>query len=268
MAQGTIRVGIGGWIYEPWRTTFYPPKLPKAKELAHASRMVTTIEINATFYRSQSAATFAKWAGETPDGFVFAVKASRYAVNRRDLREAGESIARFVASGITALGDKLGPILWQLAGTKRFDPDEIDGFLDLLPKTQDGLALRHVIEARHASFVTQDFVEIARRHGVAIVLAQSDDYPLIADPTADFCYLRLQTTREDEPDGYDAATLGLWADRIRDLAAGKPARDLPCLTCVPDAAQGRDCFVYLIAGAKERNPAAAAALLARLRADI
>ena len=261
--SGRIRVGVGGWIYEPWRETFYPAGLPKAKELAHASRHVTTIEVNATFYRTQSPQTFRRWAGETPDDFVFSLKASRYAVNRKDLTEAGEAVTRFVESGISELGPKLGPVLWQLAGTKRFAADEIDGFFTSLPKQQDGLSLRHAIEPRHASFQTPAFVALARRHGVAIVLAMSDDYPLIADPTADFCYLRLQTSVAAEPSGYDAMTLETWRSRLHDLASGRAAGDLPLIGEAPKA-EPRDCFVYMIAGAKEKNPAAAQALLAAL----
>ena len=265
MTQGRIRIGIGGWIFEPWRGSFYPIDLPKAKELAHASRHVTTIEINGTFYRAQTPQTYARWASETPDDFVFSLKASRYACNRKNLAEAGESIARFVESGITAMGTKLGPILWQLAGTKRYDPDEIAGFLAALPTSQDGIRLRHVIEPRHPSFQTPDFVALARKHGVAIVLALSDDYPMIADPTADFCYLRLQTTSADEVSGYDAATTDAWAQRLNDLAAGGTARDLPMIATAPKV-EPRDVFAYMISGAKEKNPAAARAMLDSLSA--
>ena len=265
MGQGRIRVGIGGWVYEPWRGGFYPAGLAKTKELAHASRHVTTIEINGTFYRMQSAATFARWASETPDDFVFSLKASRFACNRKNLAEAGEAVATFVKSGITALGPKLGPILWQLAGTKRYHADEIEGFLAALPAMQDGIALRHAIEPRHASFQAPDFVAQAQRHGVAIVLAISDDYPLIADPTTSFCYLRLQTTEAAIPAGHDEPTFDLWATRLLDLAAGRVADGLPLIGEVP-AEEPRDCFCYMIAGAKERNPAAAAALLGRLGA--
>ena len=266
MKQAHIRVGIGGWIFEPWRGTFYPAGLAKTKELAHASRQVTTIEINGTFYRTQSPETFARWAAETPDSFVFSLKASRYACNRKDLAEAAESITRFVESGITELGAKLGPILWQLAGTKKYNPDEIEGFLASFPSQHDGIGLRHAIEPRHPSFQTPDFVALARKYNVATVLALSDDYPMIADPTADFCYLRLQTSSADEPAGYDATVLATWRDRIGDLASGHPARGLPLLAGGPDV-MPRDCFVYMIAGAKERNPAAASALLERLSAS-
>ena len=260
---GKIRVGVGGWVYEPWRGAFYPEGLAKTKELHHAGRQLGTIEINGTFYRTQSPQTFAKWAADVPDGFVFSVKASRYCCNRKDLAGGAESISRFVESGMTEMGPKLGPILWQLAGTKTYVPAEIEGFLGLLPQEQDGLRLRHVIEARHESFVVPEFVAMARRHGVAIVLAISDDYPLIADPTADFCYLRLQTTSADEPDGYDAATLAIWRERCLALAQGRAAPGLPLLGGAPEKTP-RDCFVYMIAGAKERNPAAARALAAAL----
>ena len=264
MNHALIRTGVGGWVYEPWRGTFFPQGLAKAKELHHASRRLGTIEINGTFYRTQSPQTFRKWAGDTPDDFVFSVKASRYCVNRKDLADGGESISRFLESGLTDMGPKLGPILWQLAGTKKYVPAEIEGFLGLLPKTQDGVRLRHVIEPRHVSFVVPEFVATARRHGVAVVLASSDDYPLIADPTADFCYLRLQTTTADEPTGYDAATLATWRERGLALAQGRAAPGLPLLADAPVEAP-RDCFIYMIAGAKERNPAAAIALADALR---
>lgn len=261
--KGSIKVGIGGWTYEPWRATFYPPGLPKTKELAHASRQVTSIEINATYYRTQSAQSFRRWAGETPDDFVFSVKANRFTTNRKDLADGRESMARFVESGITELGAKLGPILWQLAPTKKFDASEIEGFFSTLPRSQGHAKLRHVVEVRHATFQSPAFVVLARRYGVAICLALSDDYPLIADPTADFCYLRLQTTSAALETGYDAASIGVWAARLHDLAAGKPAAGLPLVGETPSA-EPRDCFVYLISGAKEKNPAAARALIAAL----
>ena len=263
MKRGRIRVGIGGWVYEPWRGSFYPAGLVKTKELAHASRHVTSIEINATFYRTQSRQSFARWAAETPDDFVFSLKANRFAVNRKDLADGKDSITRFVESGITELGPKLGPILWQLAGTKRFNATEMEGFLTNLPEAQDGARLRHVIEPRHPSFQTSQFVELARKYNVATCLAIADDYPLIADPTADFCYLRLQTTSSDNEAGYDRQTVATWVARLQDLAAGQIASGLPTIGAAPPV-KARDCFVYCIAGAKERNPAAAQALLAAL----
>lgn len=263
MSSGCIRVGIGGWSYEPWRQTFYPSDLPKSKELSYASRQVSTIEINATYYRTQSPQTFRRWAAETPDDFVFAVKANRFACNRKDLAEDSGSVRHFIESGITELGPKLGPLLWQLAPTKKFNPAEIAGFLDRLPREHGGLRLRHVLEVRHASFRTPEFVALARRHGVAICLAISDDYPLIADPTADFCYLRLQTTTADHTTGYDAAKIKTLGETLRRLATGAPVADLPSIAEMPDPA-ARDCFVYLISGAKELNPAAAKAILVEL----
>ena len=259
--SGAIRVGIGGWTYEPWRNNFYPAGLAHAKELAHASRAVTSIEVNGTYYRTQSPKTFRHWADEAPDGFVYALKASRYATNRKDLADAEPAIARFVESGITELGAKLGPILWQLAPTKKFDPDEIARFAAALPKTQDGIALRHVLEVRHPSFQTADFVRVARDQGVAICLAVSDDYPLIADITADFVYLRLQTTTADHEAGYDTDAIGRFSGYARSFAAGTVPTDLPLLAA-PAPVAARDVFVYVISGAKERNPAAAQALIA------
>ena len=259
---GTIKVGIGGWSFEPWRETFYPEKLAKTKELSFASRQVTAIEFNATFYRTQSPSTYQKWATETSDDFVFAVKANRFTVNRKNLADGAESVARFLASGMTELGPKLGPILWQLAGTKKFDAGEIEAFCASLPHERDGVRLRHVLEVRHQTFVTRQIVEIARRHNIAICLAISDDYPLIADPTADFCYLRLQTTK-DIATGYEEAEIATWAQLCKDLAAGRPAEGLPLLAPAPKATP-RDVFVFMIAGAKHRNPAAAKALIAAL----
>ena len=244
---GDIRVGIGGWSYDPWRGAFYPAGLPARKELEYASRRVTAIEINATFYRGQSPATFAKWRDATPDGFVFAVKGNRFCTARKVLAEAGESVAKFVGQGIAELGAKLGPILWQLPANKRFDPDDIAAFLALLPAGHDGVALRHAIEPRHESFRDAAFFALARERGVAVVYADDDAYPCFPEQTAGFTYARLQRTRAEEPAGYDAAALDRWAGQARDWAQG-----------------GRDVFVFFISGAKVRNPAAAQALIALL----
>jgi len=239
-----IRAGIGGWTFEPWRGAFYPPKLPYAQELAFASRAVTTIEINGTFYRTQKPDTFRKWAEETPDGFVFSVKAPRYAVNKRVLAEAGSSIERFAESGLDQLGDKLGPILWQFAPTKKFDAADFSAFLALLPRDAKGTRLRHALEVRHASFKTPEFIELAAKAGAAIVVADSEDYPLIEEQTADFSYARLMKSRPEVETGYKADELAAWRKRAEGWAEG-----------------GRDVFVYFISGAKERAPAAAAAFL-------
>jgi uncharacterized protein YecE (DUF72 family) len=259
-----VYAGIGGWTFAPWRGTFYPKGLPHARELEHASRQVTAIEINGTFYRTQSPDSFRKWAAETPDGFVFAVKGHRFVTNRKVLAEAGPSVETFLGSGVTELGAKLGPINWQLAATKRFDPDDIEAFLKLLPPERNGVRLRHALEVRHETFRVPDFVDLTRRHGVGIVLADSDEYPSIPDPTADFVYARLQRSREAEETGYAAAELDTWAARAKTWAAGKVPSDLPPVGAKPKAGEARDVFVFFIAGDKVRAPAAAKALIERL----
>ena len=196
---GTIRAGMGGWTFEPWDSSFYPEKLSKAKQLQFASRQVPTIEVNGTFYSTLKPPTFAKWAIELPDGFVFSLKGHRFVTNRRVLGEAGEGVTRFVGSGLVELGDKLGPILWQLAPTKKFDADDVDAFLKLLPEKQDGVRLRHVIEVRHEFFVAPEFAALFRKHNVPVVYADHAKYPAIADVTGDFVYARLQTGRDENP---------------------------------------------------------------------
>jgi uncharacterized protein YecE (DUF72 family) len=257
-----IKVGIGGWTFEPWRGVFYPDKLPQSRELTYAAERLTSIEVNGTYYGSQKPATFRKWAGETPDGFVFSLKGSRYTTNRRVLAEAGPSVEKFVTSGIAELGPKLGPILWQFMPTKKFDPEDFAAFLALLPKTVDGLRLRHAVEVRHDSFKVPEFIDLARKHGVAIVYAHSGEYPEIADVTADFVYARLQKS-EDRPTGYTAKELDGWAERARVWAGGHAPKDLPLLSKAAPVAP-REVFVYFISGAKVRNPAAAMALIERL----
>ena len=261
-----IRIGIGGWTYEPWRGEFYPPGLRQADELAHASRHVTSIEINGTFYRTQTPASFRKWAAETPDDFVFSLKGPRYATNRSQLAEAGSSIARFIDSGVAELGEKLGPILWQFAPNKKFDEADFGAFLELLPREIDGRRLRHVVEVRHDSFLCETFVALLRRHRVPVVYADSDEYPAMADLTGGFVYARLQRSVEDQPAGYAPAALDAWAERARAWAAGGEPADLPRVTGAGSKEKSRDCFIYFISGAKVRNPAAAQALIERIGA--
>ncbi|VXC44894.1 DUF72 domain-containing protein [Sphingomonas sp. AX6] len=260
-----IRIGIGGWTYEPWRGgVFYPEGHPQRRELEYASRAVTAIEVNGTYYSSFKPDTFAKWAAEVPDDFVFAVKASRYATNRKRLDEGGESIAKFLGQGITELGPKLGPILWQLANTKKFDPDEIAGFLKLLPAKQDGVALRHAVQVRHDSFHVPEFVDLCRAAGVAIVYAESGDYPAIADVTGDFVYARLENAESRFAAGYAPSKLDEWADAAQVWAKGGVPDRLPVFGGAAEK-RARDVFVFMINGAKEKAPAAAQALIERVK---
>jgi uncharacterized protein YecE (DUF72 family) len=265
--EGQIRVGIGGWTFEPWRGAFYPKGLAHARELEYASRHVTSIEVNGTFYRTQTAASFAKWRAETPDGFVFSVKGPRYAVNRRVLGEAGDSIKRFLESGVTELGPKLGPILWQFAATKKYDEADFGAFLELLPPKLGDVKLRHVVEPRHPSFLTPGFIALLRKFSIPPVYAEHATYPAIPDPVGDFVYARLQRGQDDIPTCYPAKALDQWAERAHAWAKGGVPKDLELVE--PDRkakAQPRDVFMYFIHEGKVRAPAAAMALIERLKA--
>lgn len=260
-----IRAGIGGWNFEPWEGTFYPADLPKKKQLDYASRQLSTIEINATYYRGQTPATFAKWRSEVPEGFVFSLKGNRFVTNRKVLAEAGPSLEKFFAQGLEELGAALGPIVWQFAPTKKFEAEDFEAFVKLLPGEHAGLKLRHVLEVRHDSFVVPEFVDIARRHGAAICYAHHHDYPEIADVTADFVYARLQKGEDDIPTAYEPDALDAWAARAREWASGGQPGDLPLAD--PDnqpQKQPRDVFVYFIHEGKIRAPQAAQALMERV----
>jgi uncharacterized protein YecE (DUF72 family) len=259
-----IFVGIGGWTFAPWRGVFYPDGLPHAQELSYAASRLTSIEINGTFYRTQTPATYRKWASEVPDGFVFAVKGPRFVTHRRILGEAGESLARFLDSGVTELGDHLGPLLWQFPPTKKFEAEDFGAFLALLPGAHGGRALRHVVEVRHASFVTPQFIALLRKTGIAVVFSEHDTYPAIADATADFVYLRLQKGEDSVETAYPPAALDAWAGRLRAWAQGTQPADLPRADAVPAPARPRDVFAYVIHEGKVRAPAAAMALIERL----
>jgi uncharacterized protein YecE (DUF72 family) len=247
LSSATIRVGIGGWTYPPWRGSFYPPGLPQSRELEYAARQFGAIEINATFYGRQSPKSWQAWAQAVPEGFQFAIKGSRFCVTRPKLADAGEGVGNFLAQGLSALGTRLGPILWMLAARRAFDAEDIGRFLALLPRELDGLPLRHVIEPRHESFRDQRFFDLCRNHDAAIVFGDDDDFPCIDADTASFAYARLQRMREEVETGYDAGALGAFAARARRWQAG-----------------GRDAYLFMINGAKLRAPAAALALASRL----
>ena len=245
----SIRVGIGGWDFPPWRETFYPPEVPNKRALEYASSVLTSIEINGTFYRNAEPKHFADWAARSPDGFVFAVKASRYATNRKVLGEAGESIERFIGSGLSELGDKLGPILWQLAATKRFDPDDLEAFFRLLPPKLGQRKLRHVLDARHESFLCKEYLALARKYTVATVITDSPKFANFSELTSrDFVYARLMDARSEVVTGYTRPALKKWAAQALEWDDGGK----------------RDVFVYFINGAKERAPAAALQMLRTL----
>ena len=262
--SGHIRIGIGGWTYEPWRGTFYPAALAQKRELEYAAGKLSSIEVNGTFYGAQKPETFARWRDETPAGFVFALKAPRYATHRRALAAAEPAIERFLGGGVLELKDKLGPINWQLAPTKAFDAGDFEAFLTLLPKKSEGRVLRHAVEVRHESFRCEEFIALLRKHGVAVVLAGDSRYPQIADATASFIYARIMGTKESEKFGYSKESLDLWAGRARAWATGAASIGLDRVE--PRAADGhaRDVYLYVISGDKVRNPAAATSLLQRI----
>ena len=248
MNEPQIRIGIGGWTYPPWRGSFYPDKLPQAKELEYASRALSAIEINATFYSRQSVKSWEKWRDTAPEGFQFAIKGSRFCVMRSRLAEGAEGIGNFFAQGFAALGPKLGPLMWQFAPRRKFDRDDIAGFIDLLPAELEGMKLRHAIEPRHESFRDGRFFDLCRARNIAIVLEDSDDYPTIEADTADFAYARLQRMKDEIPTGYDDSALDLFGARARHWRDSE-----------------RDAYIFMINGAKVRAPAAALALQHRLR---
>ena len=261
-----IHIGIGGWTFPPWRGVFYPAGLPHAQELGHASRHVTSIEINGTFYGTQKPESFARWRDETPERFVFSVKAPRFATHRRALGESGESVQRFLGSGLLELGAKLGPILWQFPPTRQFEPEAMRPFLELLPGSHAGVALRHVIEARHPSFADPAWMELLRRFGVAHAIVESDKHVMQADLTAAFVYARLEQNDDATPEGYDSAALDRWAERLRCWSSGRAVTDLSTAGPHTKKAPPRECFAYFISGDKVRAPHAAMAMLGRLAA--
>jgi uncharacterized protein YecE (DUF72 family) len=262
---GRIFVGIGGWTFAPWRGVFYPKGLVQSKELQYASSHLTSIEVNGTFYGTQKPTTFRKWASETPEGFLFSLKGSRFATNRRVLAEAGNSVKIFLDSGVTELGSRLGPLLWQFAPTKKFDEKDFGKFLELLPKTFDGKRLRHVVEVRHESFCTPIFIKLLRQFEIPVVFAEHAKYPAIADLSSDFVYTRLQKGKDSIKTAYPPKALDKWASRAESWAQGSEPKDLPRVDKAKAASKPRDVFIYFIHEGKIRAPAAAQALIGRLK---
>jgi uncharacterized protein YecE (DUF72 family) len=260
-----VHVGIGGWTFAPWRGVFYPKGLPQAKELSYAAAHLTSIEINGTFYRTQTPATYRKWASEVPDGFVFSVKGHQRVTHRRELKDAGESIEHFLTSGVLELGDRLGPLLWQFPPFKKFDEADFGAFLALLPKEFQGHRLRHVVEVRHASFCVPEFVRLLRKFETPVVFSEHEKYPAIADVAGDFLYLRLQKGDDAIETAYPPDAIADWATRLRGWIGGTAPADLPHVETAPAKIKPRDIFVYFIHEGKVRAPAAAMALIEKLK---
>jgi uncharacterized protein YecE (DUF72 family) len=264
-AAARIRVGIGGWNFALWRNNFYPEKWPQKRELEYASGKLTAIEVNSTFYRPQTPATYANWRAQTPDGFVFSLKAPGFATQTTALENAAKAIKRFVFAGLAELGDRLGPISWQFAANRAFTRDYFAGFLDLLPAELNGSPLRHVLEVRHESFMSAEYLALMRERNLPSVFTDSTEYPSFADLTGDFVYARLMRSESSVATGYSADALDAWAQRAQFWANGEQPPDLPRVESSPKIAKKpRDVFIYFISAAKERNPAAAMALIERI----
>ena len=288
-APADVRIGVSGWTYAPWRGAFYPRRLPHKRELAYASRELQSIEINGTFYSLQRPESFARWAEETPEQFIFSVKGPRFITHILRLRGAETALANFFASGLLRLGAKLGPVLWQFPPNFRFeDPARIADFFRLLPRDTEAAAalarrhdhrlegrnwlatdavrrVRHAMEIRHESFICQDFVDLLRAHDVAFVCADTVAWPRVMDLTSDFVYCRLHGSEQLYVSGYGDAALDRWAARVRSWAAGKEPEDAErVLPPTRPLNTGRDVYVYFDNDAKVRAPADAQALAERV----
>ncbi len=287
MRPGRVRVGLSGWTYKSWRGRFYPEGLPHKRELAHIGSIFPTVEINGTFYSMQRPESFGRWAELTPDDFVFSVKGPRFLTHMKRLNDPVAPLGNFVASGLLRLGAKLGPVLWQLPPNFHFNPDKLDAFFRLLPRDTHAAAacgrrhdqrlkarawlrtgprrqrLRHAVEVRHKSFCVPDFIDLLRRHNIALVCADTVDWPLLMDLTSDFVYCRLHGSRELYRSGYSAAELGRWARRIRAWRDGKPMCD-GTFVGFPAKAMPRDVYVYFDNTDKLMAPRDAQALMRRL----
>jgi uncharacterized protein YecE (DUF72 family) len=283
---GTVRIGISGWTYPPWRGVFYPKGVPRKRELEYAATQFDTLEINGTFYGMQRPDAFADWADQVPDDFVFAVKGSRYITHMMRLRDAETPLANFIASGLLRLGPKLGPVLWQFPPNFRFDAEKIETFLKLLPHDTEAAArlgrkhddrlkapawlkvdakrkLRHACEIRNDTFCSTEFIELLRRYDVALVCADTVEWPLLMDVTSDFVYCRLHGSQELYASGYDDEALDVWADRVVAWVNGDELKDAKRIDGKARR-QPRDVFVYFDNDAKVRAPFDAKGLMERV----
>jgi uncharacterized protein YecE (DUF72 family) len=284
---GEIRIGISGWNYKPWRGIFYPPGLPHKQELAYAASRFSSIEINGTFYSLQRPSYFARWAEATPPNFIFSVKGPRFITHMKKLRNVEQALANFLASGLLALGPKLGPILWQFPPNFGFNAPLLEEFFQLLPTTTEEAAvlsrrhgerligraltetdqsrpMRHAIEIRHNSCVAPEFVQLLRRYNIALVCADTVAWPRLVDATADFVYVRLHGSRELYASGYGRTAIATWADRIAAWATGQPPGGPRVLPFSPSEARPHDVYCYFDNDMKVRAPADALALERRL----
>lgn len=259
-----IRIGVGGWTYAPWRHTFYPQGLVARRELEYASRRLSTIEINGTFYGGRRPSEYAQWREQTPPGFVFSLRAPQHITQRGPLARCGKAAWAFLNGGLAELGDRLGPVVWHMPPSRVFEPDDLAAFLDLLPRTLDGRPLRHVIEPGHPSFLDPRYVEVARAFGAGTVFSDAPDLPACADVTGRVVYLRLMRSRVDLPEGYAGDELDLWLERAREWAHGGDPEELPRVAPIAAPLGQREVYVYFIGGAKQRNPAAAMGMISRL----
>jgi len=288
---GAIRIGISGWRYKGWRGVFYPEKLPHRRELEFAAQNFPSVELNGSFYSMQRPSSYRQWADETPDDFVFALKGPRFITHMLKLRGVEQPLANFFASGILELGPKLGPFLWQFAPQMHFDADRFTQFFNLLPRTHGEMVrmaqmhhprfahrvslqrsrkvpartpLRHCVEIRHESFAVPEFITLLRKHNIGLVVADTVEWPLLFDITADFVYVRLHGSEELYVSGYEDVALDLWANRVAAWATGCRA-DGECVGKKHAKLQPRDVYVYFDNDAKVRAPFDAKGLIAKVR---
>ncbi|MGH8951239.1 MAG: DUF72 domain-containing protein [Acidimicrobiia bacterium] len=287
MASGRIRIGLSGWSYRGWRGDFYPDELPRKEELAFASSRFPTLEINGTFYSLSTPDAMRSWFQNAPEGFVYAVKGSRFITHNKKLNDTDEALANFMASGILELGEKLGPILWQLPPNIRFDPERLDRFLGSLPRDLEAVSdlakkatldrpvsterpeanhrVRHVVEPRHESFFVDEMAAIARRYNTAIAFSHSSKWPYTEEITAGFIYLRLHGPRKLYSSAYDSEEMERWADRIRLWSKGSEPDDATRITDLkPPPRKGRDVYVYFDNDAGGHAPRQAADMISLL----